>query len=129
MWTFRIQLVLHIVLILGLLWLPALYCQTSTASLTGTIHDVTGAVLPGVTVTVTDSERNTSLSTLANDAGSYVIPVLNPGTYSLSGARWVQTLSARRCCSPGSPGGEIGRNPRVGGSDPIDRGVRRHATG
>src|SRR5262249_24513359 len=82
--SFRMRLVFHEILFLSLLCIPLAYSQTSTASLTGTIHDATGAVLPGVSVTVTDIERNTSLSALSNDAGSYVIPVLNPGTYSVT---------------------------------------------
>ena len=42
------------------------------------------AVLPGVTITVTNTARNTSQSTLSNETGNYVIPALNPGTYSVS---------------------------------------------
>jgi hypothetical protein len=58
--------------------------QTSSATLTGTVRDSSGAVLPGVTITVTNTARNTSQSTISNETGNYVIPALNPGTYSVS---------------------------------------------
>src|SRR5262245_60239704 len=62
----------------------ALLGQTSTAVLTGTIRDASGAILPGVTVTSTNTARNTSQSTVSNDAGSYAFPAMQPGTYSLT---------------------------------------------
>src|SRR5216117_2120945 len=58
--------------------------QTSTATLTGTVRDSSGAVLPGVSLVVTDTLRGTSQSTMSNDTGNYTIPALNPGTYSLA---------------------------------------------
>jgi hypothetical protein len=82
MQAFRIRFMLLQVLG-GLLCLSA-HAQTSTASLTGTIRDTTGAYLPGVAITATDSARNTALTTLTNEAGRFVIPVLNPGTYTVA---------------------------------------------
>jgi hypothetical protein len=58
--------------------------QTSTATLTGVIYDQTGAVLPNVTVTATNTDRNTTQITRTNEAGSYVLPALNPGNYSVA---------------------------------------------
>lgn len=58
--------------------------QTSAATLIGTVRDSSGAVLPGATITVTHTARNTSQSTLSNDTGIYVVPALNPGAYSVS---------------------------------------------
>src|SRR6266536_2306968 len=58
--------------------------QTSTATLTGTARDSSGAVLPGVAITVTSTERNTSYSTISNETGNYVVPALNPGTYTVA---------------------------------------------
>ncbi len=62
----------------------AALAQTSSATLTGTVRDSSGAVLPGVSITVTNTARNTSQSTISNETGNYVIPALNPGTYSVS---------------------------------------------
>ena len=58
--------------------------QTSTATLTGTVRDSSRAVLPGVAITVTSIERNTSYSTISNETGNYVVPALNPGAYSVA---------------------------------------------
>ncbi len=58
--------------------------QVATATLTGTIHDQTGAVLPAVIVTLTNIDRNTSQTTTTNDQGRYVLAALSPGNYSLA---------------------------------------------
>src|SRR6266542_2893085 len=67
-----------------LIWALQALAQTSSATLTGTVRDSSGAVLPGVTITATNTLRNTSHSTISNEAGNYVIPALNPGTYSVT---------------------------------------------
>jgi Carboxypeptidase regulatory-like domain/TonB dependent receptor-like, beta-barrel len=76
--------VLVATLTLVLLSGKVLFGQTSTAVLTGTIRDSSGAILPGVTVTSTSTARNTSQSTVSNDTGSYAFPAMQPGTYSLT---------------------------------------------
>src|SRR5436309_4080935 len=58
--------------------------QTSAATLTGIIQDQTGAVLPDVTVTIANTDRNTSQVTKTNEIGSYVLPALNTGNYSIA---------------------------------------------
>src|SRR5438093_5887383 len=58
--------------------------QTSTATLTGIVQDPTGAVLPNVTISVRNTDRNTNHFTGSNEAGNYVLPALNPGNYSVS---------------------------------------------
>ena len=60
------------------------FSQVSTATLTGIIYDQTGGVLPNVTVTITDTERNTSQTTKTNEVGRYVLPALYPSNYSLA---------------------------------------------
>src|SRR5215831_7408066 len=55
--------------------------QTPTATVTGIVLDSTGAVLAGVQITATSTDRNTTSSTITNDSGSYVLPTLNPGEY------------------------------------------------
>src|SRR5437879_9467367 len=61
--------------------LPAL-AQTQ-ASISGVIHDSTGAVIPGVTVTVTNPATNFVRSSISNEAGVYNFPVLQPGKYKI----------------------------------------------
>ena len=58
--------------------------QTPAASLTGVITDQTGAVLPNVTVTITNNDRNNSQSTKTNEVGTYLLAAVSPGNYSLT---------------------------------------------
>jgi hypothetical protein len=62
----------------------AVQAQEIRASISGIIRDPSGSVVPGVTVTVTSVERNTSLSTVSEDTGNYLISFLLPGTYRLA---------------------------------------------
>lgn len=64
--------------------LSALWAQSFTASVRGVITDQLAASLPGAKVTVTDVERNTSQSALADESGRYVITALPPGNYVLT---------------------------------------------
>src|SRR5262245_40671626 len=74
-----------ILTLMGLLFLPlCAAAQTSTSTLTGTVRDASGGVLPGVTVGITDTARNANQSTVTNDVGSYAFPSLVPGGYSIT---------------------------------------------
>jgi Carboxypeptidase regulatory-like domain/TonB dependent receptor len=63
----------------------------ATAQISGSITDGSGAVLPGVTVTVTQAETGIARTTVTNEVGAYVLPNLAIGPYrleaSLSGFR------------------------------------------
>src|SRR2546425_6762196 len=61
--------------------LPAI-AQTQ-AGISGVIHDSTGAVIPGVTVTVTNPATNFARSAVSNEAGVYNFPSLQPGRYAM----------------------------------------------
>ena len=50
-----------------MLGLPA-FGQTF-GEITGAVRDTTGAVVPGVTVTITNASTNATRSTVSNDAG------------------------------------------------------------
>ena len=68
----------------------------ATAQMSGTVRDDSGAVLPGVTVTVTQIDTGLTRSVVTEGSGSYVIPNLPTGPYrlevSLQGFRtYVQT--------------------------------------
>jgi hypothetical protein len=69
--------------ILAVLFLPAtVFAQ---ASLTGTIHDPSGAVLPGVTVEASSPALIEKTRTAVTDGtGQYRIIDLRPGTYSIT---------------------------------------------
>jgi hypothetical protein len=54
-----------------------------TAQIAGTVKDQTGAVLPGVEVTVTQTETGASRNAVTNETGSYVLSNLPIGPYRL----------------------------------------------
>src|SRR5437016_5768808 len=58
----------------------------STAQITGTVKDASGAVLPGVEVTATQTETGIARSTVSNETGVYVLPNLPLGPYKLEAA-------------------------------------------
>jgi hypothetical protein len=55
----------------------------ATATISGTVRDQSGGVLPGVTITVTQQETGLTRTTVSNDTGSYVLPNLPLGPYRL----------------------------------------------
>ncbi|MEK7723502.1 MAG: TonB-dependent receptor, partial [Acidobacteriota bacterium] len=58
--------------------------QSSSADLAGTVVDQSGAVIPGVTVTVRDPQTNISKTTTTNDNGEYKFIGLPPGSYEIT---------------------------------------------
>ena len=58
--------------------------QAINGTIEGTITDDSGAVLPGVTVTVTNLDTGASRSVLSNEAGVYRAPLLPLGTYRVT---------------------------------------------
>ena len=93
----------HLLLVLTLtiacgLQPSAALAQQETATITGTVRDASGAIVPGAAVTVTNIRTNIATRTQAGEDGGYVIPSLRPGD-SLSPSR---TPVFRRWCAPGS---------------------------
>jgi hypothetical protein len=65
---------------------PSLFAQ-ATGTIHGTITDSSGAVVPAVSITITNMGTNLSRSIVADDLGQYVVPLLPAGTYSVTVAR------------------------------------------
>ena len=61
----------------------ALGQQAAKATLTGTVTDPAGAVVPGVTVTATHTATGVRRETVSNSEGVYVLADLPPGDYEL----------------------------------------------
>jgi hypothetical protein len=57
--------------------------QLNRATITGTITDTSGAVVPGVEVTVANLGTGVPTKTTSNQDGIYVVPNLFPGPYSI----------------------------------------------
>src|SRR5262245_61898534 len=75
----------QIVLIVSCLTCANAFGQ-ATAQISGTVKDQTGAVLPGVEVTATQTETGIERMTVTNETGSYVLPNLLVGPYRLEAA-------------------------------------------
>src|SRR5712671_100623 len=54
-----------------------------TAQINGTVKDSSGAVLPGVEISVTQTDTGVTRSTVSVESGSYVLPNLPIGPYKL----------------------------------------------
>ena len=71
-----------VTMLLVLLFVAAFaFAQTNTARLSGTVSDQAGAVVSGVTVTVTNIGTGRAVSATTDDSGNYVIPALPPAEY------------------------------------------------
>src|SRR4051812_11657308 len=55
----------------------------ATAQISGSARDQSGAVLPGVEITVTQTDTGISRNAITNETGSYALPNLALGPYRL----------------------------------------------
>src|SRR5213596_778109 len=65
---------------------PTAGAQSTTAQISGTIKDQSGAVLPGVEVTVTQTATGAKRTAVSNETGNYVLASLPLGPYMLEAA-------------------------------------------
>src|SRR5262249_55203636 len=62
----------------------AAIAQSSNASLSGTVSDAAKALIPGVTITATNTDTGVVSTGFSNETGTYNIPGLLPGVYKVS---------------------------------------------
>src|SRR6266850_703492 len=55
--------------------------QLTTADIVGTVTDTTGGVVPGATVTITNTATEVTLVVVTDRVGNYVVNLLPPGRY------------------------------------------------
>ena len=67
-------------LVCMMLALSAFAFGQSNSGVTGVVSDPSGALIPGVQVTLTDTKTNRDLTTTTNDQGSYTFSNILPGT-------------------------------------------------
>src|SRR5215467_5826020 len=60
------------------------FAQTGNGNVGGIVQDSTKARLPGVSVTLTNSETGVVSTQVSNETGSYSFPSVPPGNYKLS---------------------------------------------
>jgi hypothetical protein len=71
-------------LVLVLLDTTTVFGQASTGAIVGTVHDGSGGVLPGVTITIRNEGTNASRTVVTTASGDYRAPLLPPGNYEIS---------------------------------------------
>src|SRR5579871_3176786 len=51
--------------------------------ISGIVNDAQGALIPGVSITATNTETGVTTTVISNETGSYAFASLQPGTYKL----------------------------------------------
>ena len=80
---FDVRCSAHVVLALSLC-LPALLWAQTTGSITGTVLDSTGAVVPNAQVTVIDPTKGVTRTSATNSQGEYLAAGLGQGSYNIT---------------------------------------------
>jgi hypothetical protein len=74
--------------VLRVIWLALfslpVFAQTSLGTIVGNVLDESGASIPQVTVTITNEATSAVRTVTSNEAGSYTVPALPPGLYSVA---------------------------------------------
>src|SRR6185295_9256692 len=73
---------LTLIVILG----TAVPILAQTGTLTGTVTDPGGGILPGALITITNVDTNSERTFTTDDRGVYVVPLLPAGTYRVEAA-------------------------------------------
>jgi carboxypeptidase family protein/TonB-dependent receptor-like protein len=68
---------------LSILVVPAVFAQT-TGQITGTVHDNTGAVVGGASVTISEPAKGVERKTTTNAGGEYLVSGLGAGSYDVA---------------------------------------------
>lgn len=62
----------------------AAWAQEFRGTISGSVMDSNGAMIPGAEITVTEQSTGTVNHTTSDNAGQYVVPFLLPGTYNIT---------------------------------------------
>src|SRR5438132_9052536 len=66
-----------------LLFSLAIFAQANFGRILGRVTDPTGAVLPGASISIVDTQRGLARTVTTDEAGQYNAPTLIPGTYTV----------------------------------------------
>jgi Carboxypeptidase regulatory-like domain len=67
----------------GLLTVPAILQGQALSTITGTVTDATGSVMPGVKITIKNTATQVASFSVTSSSGTYTVTDLIPGTYSV----------------------------------------------
>ncbi len=73
-----------ITIIVAVLLAPCAWPQASTGTVSGTVRDQSGAVIPNTAVVLLNSATNATSTTQTNGTGFYIFPGVVPGSYRLT---------------------------------------------
>jgi hypothetical protein len=76
--------ILGLVMLISLFWTSAHAQNSNTGAIRGTVTDLSGAVIPGATVTILDVQTGVKTSRTTNSVGIYDAPSLPAGEYSIT---------------------------------------------
>src|SRR3977135_668406 len=79
----KISILMPAFLTLGILLAPHAYAQLSGATLSGTVTDPSGGVVPQATILLKNIATGIQRANTTNSAGFYVSPNILPGTYEV----------------------------------------------
>src|SRR5438094_1727812 len=60
------------------------FAQTATGTIVGVVKDTSGALIPGVSITVKHTDTGQTRTAISSDSGSYNVPLLPVGAYELT---------------------------------------------
>ncbi|NDJ14953.1 MAG: carboxypeptidase regulatory-like domain-containing protein [Acidobacteriia bacterium] len=73
-----------VAMVAACLFIGSGFAQTSTGTITGTITDSSGALVPSARITITNTGTSAKAEVTTGDSGNYTVPQLKPGAYSVS---------------------------------------------
>ncbi len=83
-WMKRVGVVVSTAMCMLLLALPRASAQVDQGSITGTVQDPTGAVIPNAKVTLLNTDQGISLQTQSTASGVYIFSPVRVGHYSVT---------------------------------------------
>src|SRR5207247_6755908 len=60
------------------------FAQTATGTIVGVVKDTSGALIPGVSITIKHTDTGQTRTAISSDSGSYNVPLLPVGAYELT---------------------------------------------
>src|SRR6267143_1927603 len=78
------RFVTAIVVLIALGTTCLVFAQTSTATIVGVVRDTSGALVPGVSISVKHIDTGQTRDAISNESGGYNMPLLPVGAYELT---------------------------------------------